>query len=309
MAWWMAIPAAISAASSISGAISGNKQNANQAKWNQYNTNMQYGVDMANIMSSAVGANFNARMAIQQGMAEAEYSVASAEYNSGLVYSTTLYNDALLEEELSIMWDGVGLDIEQLEMARAVERGGIVAQQAASGTTIGDGSNEDVVVDQMTMEALDAFAVRHNGTVQAAKIGNARAKGLWEGQMEIDRIIYEGNMGSVIAMNNASAQATSIVGNARLGTAAAALSAQFGYDAGMSNSSNSFSQNKQQIGNGLTSGLFSAAGQGVSAYGNSKMPSMGTQSASSTSFGPYKTGYKPAVSSTSNTSGAWSPFT
>ena len=84
----------------------------------------------------------------------------------GMIFATTSYNALLQEQELSRLWEDEGLALEQLGAERARERGGIIAEQGASGTVIGEGSNEDVIVSQMTQEAMDATVIQHGADRQ-----------------------------------------------------------------------------------------------------------------------------------------------
>lgn len=264
MIWW--IPMAISAASSLSGAASKTAQNKSQAAWNSYNANMQYGTDMTNVMSQLALAKVNASIAMQQSVVQQKAIKGTTELNSKIIYETTLYNDALYEEELSMLWDSVGLDLKQLENQRAVERGGLVAQQGASGTVIGEGSNEDVVVHQKTQEAMDAFIVRHNADAKAASISNARAQSMWQGDMQIKKTLYEGAVNMTVASANGQAQAQGAMISAQIGATAGAYSAGQRWQAGSQGASMTQSMNQQQINSNMASGLFGAAASGVGSY-------------------------------------------
>lgn len=285
MAWWLAIPAVLSAISSIS--QSGQQsQNAYAAgSWSRYNAQMGYNNTLGNLRSQMHLSKFNAALSMRAGSAAASAAAGAASYNAQMIHSTALYNDSLLEEELRLMWSGSELEIEQIEKQRARERGDIIATQAASGTVIGVGSNEDVIVAQKTQEAMDAFIVRHGADLQAAKITNARTQGLWQGQAQIAKVLYEGRLGAASAMNNAKAQAAGGLAQAAIGGLATLTSARYRLKAEMAGADLSQMQGLQQSQNTLFRGLFNAAGQGVSAYYGAKVPDIGT--ALTTSGGAY----------------------
>ena len=92
-------------------------------------------------------------------------------------------------------------------MERERERKTIEANQAASGTLMGVGSNAQVLIDQKTQEELDKFIVKHNADIQASRIQNAKAQNLWLGEMEMLKIGYEGQVSAGVAQANANLQA------------------------------------------------------------------------------------------------------
>lgn len=270
MAFW--IPMAISAAGSVIGAANSRKQNTVQAQWNNYNANMQYGVDMTNAAMSMGAAKMNAAAALRAGSMNAQNAVAQAEFNIEQILATSMYNDALMEEELMVMWDQAELDLLQLGNQRAREAGAILVGQAASGTIIDQDSNLDVMIDQKTQEAMDAFIVRHGADVQAANINNARSKGLYEGEMAIVRTKYEGQVAAWQASSDARAQAAGVMGNAQLQGVADMFNAEMRLKSGYAGASMTFGQNAGQINNTMLSGLFSAASSYASSAYKYKTP-------------------------------------
>jgi len=286
MAWW--IPMAIGAAGSLITAGSQNKQNANQRAWSQYNATMQYNTDVGNIKAQTAIAGMNAAMQMAAGKANAKIALATAEinsettrmiaaYNNQLITATSLYNDSLYEQELSLMWDAMDLDLELMANERAVERGGIEAAQSASGTVMGQGSNEDVIVNQMTQEAMDATVVRHRADIEAKRIGDARAQSLWTAQNEVMHTWFMGEMEALTLTSNARMQAAGAMANASISAAGTLATAGIAEKAGMMSAQNSLSsgmwgaqlgydQNKNTIQTNLVRGLFGAAGAGASSY-------------------------------------------
>lgn len=284
--WW--VPMAISAASAIANRASSSSQNKNQAAWNRYNAESQYGIDTLNNSTALALGQMNAALAMKAGDVNAALALHSgkidslvaqrtADYNAAMLTATAQYNDSLLESELSSMWETAELDLMLLDNQRQVERGQIVAEQAASGTVIGEGSNADVLIDQRTQAELDAFVVRHNADVQAASISNARAQGMWEAQVGVQHTIWQGQMESYYAVANSEIRAQGIKANAALDSAAMGASSSINYwagtqsanlrrQAGIAGASLNYNQNQQTISNNFVQGMFSAAASGASRY-------------------------------------------
>ncbi len=296
---------------------SADSQFSNQQAWSMYNARMQYDVALGNIFAQTMLANYNANLAMQAGQIRAGAILDTAAYNSGIIRNTVDYNDTLLEEELSLMWEASELDLMLIEQQRARERGTMVATQAASGTVIGEGSNADVIVDQKTQEALDTFVIRHGADIQASKIQNARAQSRWQGEVQIQKTLWEGELGAYVTMANASLQASGIRTSAAVSGLANMQSAKFGLQSaffGQEMASSAFSANNTQ---NLVSGMFSAAASGASAYAamstpqttNLSMTGTGTgvkQQASFMSlYNKYNNSNSGAGSSLLNTSGTW----
>lgn len=263
MAW---VQAAIMVGSAAYSAMSSNAQNSKQKGWNEYNAQMQYGTSMNNAKSQATLSNINAQMQANATRNQMGIIKATTELNASIIASTTDYNDALYEEQLTQLWDSVGLDLEQLAMQRAVERGGIVAQQSVSGTVIGEGSNADLIVHQKTMEAMDNLVVNHKADLQAANISNARAQSKWKGEMEIKKVEYEGRLNIAAAASNAQTQIAGAQASGIINANATAASAANRFVADMQGANMTSDMNNQKTGATFASGMFGAASQGVKSY-------------------------------------------
>lgn len=262
----MAIPAVISAISSISQASSANAQNQNQAAWNRYNAQMGYNTEMASIAMQVALGLANAKMAAKEGEFRAAMILADSAFNQTIRRATTEYNDLLIEDEIRQTWDAAELDVNLLRMARAQERGEIEAQQSASGTVMGEGSNAEVLINQKTQEQLEAFIIMHQADRVVTDLQNTRAQNLWQGEVDLRKIIWEGKLNAMSALAGAGSQAAGMAGSALIGGLVNRISAENALNAGMHGAQVTYTSNKTQINNNLSQGLLSAAGRGVSAY-------------------------------------------
>lgn len=294
MSYWWVASAALSAVGAINSASSANQQNQSQLAMNQYNANAQFNVSMSNIDSMLTLANINAElgtaaagmqfgiadMQMQAGINQAQLTQQTAELNAGIINSTTQYNNALLDEEMSLMWEAMDLDLTHLANQRAVERGQIKAQQSASGTIMGQDSNADVIIDQKTQEALDELVVRHQADINAAGIRNQQAQNSWQGAAAVTKTLWEGNMSATIAMQNAAIQAQSTAAGgvsqilqsqmnligANIQAGADRTSANYALQSGLYGANTQYSQNNNQIRSNFVTGLFSSASTAIQGY-------------------------------------------
>ena len=254
-------------AGGVAGYFSGSSSDASMASsasWANYNAQMQQNIDRSNANNQLMLTGMNAILAKNQASDQAELALDTAAYNISMIKATTDYNDDLMEQELSLMWESADLDLTLMENQRAVERGGIVANQSVSGTTIGLGSNADVVVSQKTQEALDATVVRHGADIQAAKISDARAQSVWQGEVAMREAAWQGEMGAWSAQTNANTQAISSLASAALGNSAAMTSSDYRYSSAVQGVSNAQDTHATQNDQALVSGLFSAAEKAAS---------------------------------------------
>ena len=272
VAWVALIPAAISAISTVSQYSQQTSGIKTQSAWQSYNANMELMTTFNNARSKNQLVQINAQAALSLGKAQASAILGAAAYNAEVIKSTSMYNDLLFEEELATVWEQEELDLKLLELQRAQERGAIIAGQAASGTVIGEGSNEDVLIFQKTQEALDAFVVRHNADKQAARIMNSRARNLWEGEMAAEKVRYEGTLNAAVASTNAGVQALSGLATAQISSQADITSAWNRFMSANYGIEQNVTYSTQQAQNQLTAGLFNAGSQAVSAYYQNKVP-------------------------------------
>jgi len=272
MGWWEAIPVVISAASSIYSASQASDQAKTQQNLGVYNSTAQKNVATINLLTQMAVGKYNAKAAIQSAEFSTEASREVTKFNAEVIQATAEYNNSLLDSEEALMYEAMGLDLLHLKNNRARERGSMVARQGASGTLIGDGSNADVVTDQMAQEALDTFVIRHGADIQAAKLSLARAQNTWNADMQASKIIWEGEVGAQVTMNNARLQAGSSMANVALANTAGTMTRDIQYNAGIYGANAMYSTTSAKINNGLTTGLFTAAGQGIYTAYRSKEP-------------------------------------
>lgn len=266
MSWWSYIPAVISGASAIWSSSQQAEGASVQNDWSTFNAGMSYLTNQQNIESQAAITQYNANALMQTAGINASISASSAAYNADVIMATTLYNDELYEQELASLWEAAELDQMLLAQQRSRERGGIVAIQASSGTLIGEGSNAQVIVDQKTQENLDALVIQRGADKQATDIANARAKGMWEGQMAVQKTLWEGQLSSYKTIANANIAAGSMMAESAIATQAATQSNNSQLLSNMFGASNNLAAGNQQAQNTLVSGLFSAAGSAVGTY-------------------------------------------
>ncbi len=279
MAIALGVTAAVSAYGAYSSSKSASAQNENQAAWNRYNALMQNNVSSQNLNAQAQLGIFNANMIAQQGRVKSEVSRKVAAYNADLLESSMVYNDSLLAREEALLWEKTDLDIFMLEKQRARERGAMIADMAASGTDINEGTNADIIVSQKTQEALDAFIIRHGADIQAQKIEDSRNKNIYEGEMAIQRTLWDGEMQAFTDNYNASMQAASIGAETTVSFLSGMQSAEYQLQAGMYGAEISYANNDARISNQLTSSLMNTATKtimsGVSAYNGGSLLSGG----------------------------------
>jgi len=262
-------------AGGILGLFGGKAADRNQKirrEWMEYSKEIQYMTDMFNLDVQSAIAAFNAKSVMLSAKADATLAYKNATYNMGVIAATTQYNNALVQEELEDLWEDEELAQEQLALFAAREKGTIVANQAASGTVIGEGSNRDIVVGQMTQRALDSEIIKFGADRKAAVLANAQAKGTWEGQVAINQAMWEGEMAASRSMMQAATTAAGIGANAAMGRVAGEWNAEHNRlmaDAGIAMDQANF--NNQQTQN-LVNGLFSAAGTGAQLYYFNKNP-------------------------------------
>lgn len=292
MAFW--IPMAMMAASAVYGAASKSSQNKSQQAWANYNTNMQFNTDVMNLQNSAMIAAMNARNVAAMANFKAKMIQTDMERNIELMKGAEAYNSSLIDADIDVLWENMELDTETIKRYRGVERGVIEAGQSISSITMNQDSAAEVITDQMAQEALELVSLERGATQQANLLLNDQARGRYDLAVGIQNVMFEGRMAQIGEIGSSQLQAAGILAESHMRTQAGGWSAASGFNSGMQNNQFNFDSNQNDITNGFVQGMFSAASSGVSGYYQQKVPTAGS-TASSTSFGPYKSGYKPAI--------------
>lgn len=286
----------------IGGLISGSSTDAqfdNQTAWAQYNAQMGYQTALSNNAANLVLARINAASITKTAGISATAQLEAAEYNASLIAATTAYNTQLIEQEIPLLWEAADLDIKHIERQRSEERGQMVATMGASGTDINEGTNVDLVADQMTQEMMDILVVRHGADIQVGKIQDVAAQNDWQGELAVQHTLWQGEMGSYVTMANARNQAAGIAGSAAIQGMAALQSAGQRRSASLTGISQTQSQFSAQNTQNMVSGLFSAAGQAAgTAVGNAQPTSLlGSTMRANSGQGGYTVNYQAPQSS------------
>ena len=262
-----AVVSAVSAAASAYSSYSSNKAaNENADAWNAYNTYSNYATNNYNSMMQLSIARFNAAMQAQSGEMQAKSIRTMAETNALIIDKTAEYNDSLLAEEERQLWNSWELDDMLYAISRKSERGVIESVQSASGTLMGQGSNADVVSSQMAQEMLDRFAMKQDADIKASDILNSRLENMYSSDLEIKKVMWEGEMNALAARSNGSLNAVGTLGNAILGGTAAATTNNMQRLANTYSAAIQYDANINQNKAALVSGLFGAATQAASSY-------------------------------------------
>lgn len=272
----------------IGGLISGGSadaQFANQQAWAQYNRTMRLNTARYNIKAGLSIASLNAASVKMAAYAQTQATDANVIYNSSMITATTNYNASLLNDQLSQVWEDEELDLETLESFRARERGIIIADQAASGTVIGEGSNAEVVISQQTQEAIDANIIMFNADRVAASIRNERAQTRWQGAVAISQVAWEGEIQNYITNQNANIQAGSILAGAAIQATAQNYNANQAFFTEGVNIQQNEAQFSMQNHQNMISGLFSAGSSATASYFGGKTPGQGAKATTSSGSG------------------------
>jgi hypothetical protein len=268
------IAAGIAAATSVGTAVYQNAQNKKAANAQKdimmSNAENQYAAETFNALKDKYVSEMNIRLLNANLDLEIETNNASILANASLIQQTQEFNDLLYEQGVIETWTSANLDLELLGYQRARERGAIIANQGASGTVIGEGSNRDVVVDQMTQEALDKYIIKVGADQKVRDLTNARLQSKYQADMEIKKLAYEGrieNRNAILSTKFAVAEEKATAGIDYVTNMALAT---MGYTADSDSADNIYDANNAKSKANLTAGLIGAAGTMGSAYFNAK---------------------------------------
>lgn len=265
-------------------AINHSEAGANSAEWQEYNGKVNYYNAQANIKSETAITEANASTLATVTGYQNRSIMADADTNIAILQATTLYNDSLLDDELALVWEQAGLDIKLLADQRSRERGTIVANQAGSGTMIGEGSNADVLIDQKTQENLDAFVIQYGADIRAGQIIDTKNKNLWEGEMAIKKLSWESEKATQLNSTNAQIQIESMAAQQNIKNISSNITASSAKTAASAGAAQTISNANMQASNTLVGGLFGAASSAVTEYyANKPTGSSGAGTGSGTS--------------------------
>jgi len=176
------------------------------------------------------------------------------------------YNNLLFDDQVNQVYEKSELDAQQLHVDYVKARGHVGAQQAASGTTMGVGSNKDVMVDMTAEEALFDLIISKNAVSQANSILNAKAQGTWQTEMEIQKMQYEGQLSGISMMYNANADAQATLFGGLMGAYNAQQQGANQATASLMAGAQTASNHNAQASMYMTQGLMSGASSALQAY-------------------------------------------
>ena len=273
-----AIIAAASAAAQLYGGISSaNAAKAEARRAQQYAaynsiSSMSWGREQG--MMTLMAAQYNSALIRSQATYNAGLRANAIEYNVKQIRDVAEYNSLLADTELASMYDSLELDKELARRESAKKQGMMIANQAASGTIIGEGSNAEVISQMMADESMQYMIMDANAENRALSIVNAQAQGEWEAEMQVNKLRYEGMLSSAgelySAYANAGAQAFQGLTNA--------IAVERG---GRNQATSSLYQGMQtadrynnQAGMYLTQGIFGAAQSAAHSYSSGAFDSL-----------------------------------
>ncbi|RLC85489.1 MAG: hypothetical protein DRJ03_11495 [Chloroflexi bacterium] len=265
-----AVIAGVAAVANIAGGIASSnaaKAEAERAsQYASYNAGQQVSQAQTQAQYVMIAAMFNANQASQQASYNATQNKAWIDYNNEMSLAVDEYNSLLYEDQVSQILEASSFDKFQITRSSNHARGDMIAQQGASGTTVGVGTNRDAVIEHMAEEELMKFVVDHNAVNAVNSIRNADALGQWEGSMARQKMTYEGQLATASMMYNVGA---ANIGNLMSATMSASQITQSGQNQATSTlltgQQTSDNQNAQAS-LYMTQGILDGTKHAVSAY-------------------------------------------
>ncbi len=307
----LAIGAGISAASSIFGGISSSRAARAQAdrarQFANYNAAMQIEWGRQQATAIAAASMFNMQMALMANQFNKAATEKISSYNADLIRAVSEYNAKVYEYKTAEVYDALELDQLLVHNEARQQQGSAIAQYAASGVIIDEGSPATVLADMRTQEELTKFILEHNADTEVTNLLNAAAKSRWEGEAEARRILFEGRMATIGMDINTAAQMGMYAADGMMQTINVQNSAYMRsveiMSQGLQQMDNLNYDASRYMFNGILGGIKEAA-QGYLAYSYYKVP----ESPALSEFGSYSAGYKFPGSSGTGTGGAFSNF-
>jgi len=193
------IPAAMSAVSAIA-SIWGASASAKAANREADRATSYAGNNAANMLLwgeqqaalSMGAARTNAELLKQQAHFNILQTRQATDFNVSAIRIVNEYNSLLADEDLRQMYQAHGLEEYYLHTDFAIAKGAAIAKQSASGTVIGEGSNQAVINNLAHQTAIANLVLDTQAYENAIGIQNAVAKGNWEASMAIQKVLFDG---------------------------------------------------------------------------------------------------------------------
>jgi hypothetical protein len=266
----MSVTLAIAAAATVGSAISGyatNNANARSAAaWADYNSKMRKIEAQQAAEQTMAIAGINAGLLKMGAEMEAAAMSQIANFNAALKKQVATYDSLLLEGEVTKIWNAFGLDKEEAKKAKEAAKGEARVYYAAADVDPNEGTPLRTLVDIETEGALQESILRYNALDGVREIRNAQARIGYEADVAIATIMNDSNINQALTRGRAGLQAAGIMAQAAHDSAFMEFTgntqANQIRNAGMHTSS----QFSQQATNSLVDGLFTLGSVAGKAY-------------------------------------------
>lgn len=210
---YAAVSAVVSIGSALYSSSAQRSEGRRAQQYARYNAaqQRQWGQDQA--WMSLFATQYNNAIRSKQAQTNARLSRAQVEYNIDVLRSVSLYNSLAIDEEIDSMYNASELSREMAHVEAAKAKGMVVANQGASGTLIGEGSNAEVEINMMAHEALVDLAMETDAKTRGAELLNAKAQGQWQTELAIVQQKYENELNIAGMISNANSQNSSAMIN------------------------------------------------------------------------------------------------
>jgi hypothetical protein len=254
------------AASAISGyATNKNNQKASEA-WGNYNA-QQAALQGYHTSEQIKALGFiNAGLARTAGAAESAAVQAEAAFNAALKKQIGYYRASLLENEVTNIWNALGLDLVYLENDTKQLKGSAMTYYAAAGVDPNEGSPVEAYIDIEAQKMLEESVLRNNAHVAIGEVRNAQAQHIWNGEAEAAAIASRATTQSALATMRGELSGLGYL-------AQSAFDADMALYSGGVRSSQTSSAASHQAGqfgaaatNSITDGIFKAASVGATMW-------------------------------------------
>ncbi len=269
----MVWPMIIAAGAAVAGGIISANTSRNNADAAQaaalYNSQSQLNAGRQTAQMQLALAGFNSSLVMKQAALNAHSQGLVAEYNASLLGSARDYNNSLLDAQAETEWENYELQAILLEDDFRRIQSMTIANQGASGTVIDDGSNMDVVVSNKTRHAMDQAILRSNADKIAANILNAQARNSWEAENQIQKTLWEAEVGAATMLQSARYSAAGLTAQGALNSNLTLINSRAGASSTLSSGNAQATQFNNTAGQQLIGGFLSAVSTGASMYATS----------------------------------------